>query len=111
MHSNFVADHQTFSGSMDTQPIPPESLHERREPARDPSEVEAAPAAQITAIAAENRDLRAQLDQLRADRSRLLDAQRRVMELLGTANPDKILHDLRNLLNERDLLKALVDEM
>jgi hypothetical protein len=82
-------------------------LHERREP----SEVEAAPAAQITAIAAENRDLRAQLDQARADRSRLLDAQRRVMELLGTANPDKILHDLRNLLNERDLLKALVDEM
>jgi hypothetical protein len=107
MHSNLVADHQTFSGSMDTHPIPPESLHERREP----SEVEAAPAAQITAIAAENRDLRAQLDQARADRSRLLDAQRSVMELLGTANPDKILHDLRNLLNERDLLKALVDEM
>lgn len=107
MHANLVAGHPAFSGSMDTQPIPPEPLHERHEATGG----EAASAAQITAVAAENRELRAQLDQARADRSRLMDAQRRIMELLGTSNPEKIVHDLRNLLNERDLLKALVDEM
>lgn len=67
--------------------------------------------AQVTSLLAENRELRAQLDQFRSERSRLLDAQRRVMELLGTQAPEKMLHDLRNVLNERELLKALVDEL
>ena len=31
------------------------------------------------------------------------------MALLGTDRADKLLHDLRNVLNERDLLKTLLD--
>lgn len=67
--------------------------------------------AQIASIIAENRELRAQVEQLRSERTRLADVQHRIMELLKVPSPDKIVHDLRNLLNERDLLKALVDEL
>ena len=31
------------------------------------------------------------------------------MDLLGTRPPERLLHDLRNLLNERELFKALAD--
>ena len=58
---------------------------------------------------AELRDLRAEVDRLRAEREKLLDVQRRVMERLGTTKPEKLLHDLRNLLNERELYRALAD--
>lgn len=66
---------------------------------------------QIAAIVAENRELRAQVDQLHADRARWQEIQGRIMALLKTSAPEKLVHDLRNVLNERDLLKALVDEM
>lgn len=65
--------------------------------------------AQIAVSLAENRELCAQIEQLRADRDRLMEIQRRMMDLLGAKSPDKLVHDLRNVLNERDLLKALVD--
>ena len=32
-----------------------------------------------------------------------------MMKLLGAASPDKLIHDLRNVLNERELFKALLD--
>ena len=60
---------------------------------------------------AENKQLRADLEQLRGDRDRLADIQRRVMELLASASAEKIVHDLRNVLNERELLRALVDQL
>jgi hypothetical protein len=60
---------------------------------------------------ADNRELRAQIEQLRADRNRLLDTQHRIMTLLGTTGSDKLVHDLRNVLNERDLLKTLLDKL
>ena len=63
----------------------------------------------IATIMAEAVELRAQMEQLRAERHRLLETQQRVMELLGTGSPERILHDLRNLLNERNLFKALAD--
>lgn len=69
------------------------------------------PGAQITSIIAENKELRGQIEQLRAERTRLIETQRRMMELLHTSAPEKLVHDLRNLLNERDLLKTLVDQM
>ena len=59
--------------------------------------------------AAQMRDLRLEVDRLRAEREKLLDIQRRVMELLNTRAPEKILHDLRNVLNERELYRALAD--
>lgn len=74
-------------------------------------ESEMSSAAQVTLALAENRDLKGQVEQLRAERARWMETQRRMMDLLHTAAPEKLVHDLRNLLNERDLLKTLVDQM
>lgn len=68
-------------------------------------------ASRITSILAENAELKAEVEQLRAERTRAIESQRTIMQLLGTAKPEKITHDIRNLLNERDLLKTLVDQM
>ena len=62
---------------------------------------------QLMAALAENRELRAEVEQLRGERARMLDRQNQAMELLGTKNPERLIHDLRNLLNERALLRAL----
>lgn len=62
---------------------------------------------QLMSALAENRELRAEMEQMRADRGRMLDRQKQIMELLGTNNPERLIHDLRNLLNERALLRAL----
>jgi hypothetical protein len=64
---------------------------------------------QIAYVTAEIRELRGEVDRLRAERDALLDRQRQVMDLLGTRAPERLLHDLRNLLNERELFKALAD--
>jgi hypothetical protein len=69
------------------------------------------PAARITSILAENAVLKAEIEQLRAERARAIESQRTIMQLLGTSKPERITHDIRNLLNERDLLKTLVDQM
>jgi len=74
-------------------------------------DAESSAGAQIASAMAENRELRAELDQIRAERSRWREVQDRIMQLLGSSNADKLVHDLRNVLNERDLLKALVDEL
>ena len=63
------------------------------------------------ALLAQSPDLKAEIEQLRAERNQLAETQRRIMELLKTQSPEKIVHDLRNVLNERELLKALVDQM
>ena len=65
--------------------------------------------AQIAAQAASLHELRSELNQLRAERDRLSDRQHQIAELLKSANPEKIVHDLRNVLNELTLYKALVD--
>jgi hypothetical protein len=56
-------------------------------------------------------NLRAELDRVRADRDRLAAQQAEIMRLLNVANPDKLLHDIRNLLNERELFKALTESL
>ena len=48
-------------------------------------------------------------ERVATERDRLLEQQRQIMQLIGTSNPDKILHDLRNLLNELGLLRTLVE--
>lgn len=53
--------------------------------------------------------LNADLERVSSERNRLAEVQRRVMDLLGTQSPDKLVHDLRNVLNERALFKALFD--
>ena len=64
---------------------------------------------QMAAIQAENLHLRAEVEQLRAERTRSLECQRRMMDLLGTKDPTHLVHDLRNVLNERELLRTLVN--
>jgi hypothetical protein len=102
MQSHLLAD----CGASVSQGNSPESFR----PAVQ-TEGDASAGAQIAGIVAENRELKAELDQLRSERARWREMQERVMQLLGTNLPEKLVHDLRNVLNERDLLKALVDEL
>src|SRR5579863_8191637 len=67
------------------------------------------PVGELTYVTAEIRDLRAEVDRLRAERDRLLEMHSRVLELLGTDRPDRLVHDLRNVLNERALFRALAE--
>jgi hypothetical protein len=67
-----------------------------------------APAA-IAYGSAEVRDLRAEVERLRAERDRLLETQKRVLELIGSERPERLVHDLRNVLNERALYRALAE--
>lgn len=58
---------------------------------------------------AENKELRAELEQLRADRTRAVEILNRLTEVLGSKSPDNLVHDIRNVLNERALYRALAD--
>lgn len=49
------------------------------------------------------------IEQLRADLDRLRQREAQIMALIGCKNPDKLMHDLRNLLNEVQLLRVLAD--
>ena len=55
-------------------------------------------------------DLTADAADLRAELDRLRDREREIVELLGAESPDRILHDLRNLLNEVQLLRLVVTD-
>ena len=50
------------------------------------------------------------IEQLRAEIARLRERERQIAELLNAPSPDKILHDLRNLLNEVQLLRILAEQ-
>jgi hypothetical protein len=60
-------------------------------------------------VTQQHRELREQFEQVRAERDTLLERQRQMAELMKSPNPDKIVHDLRNLLNELQLYKLLVE--
>ncbi|HZL36678.1 MAG TPA: hypothetical protein VFC78_15265 [Tepidisphaeraceae bacterium] len=78
----------------------------------DPSGLEAdkqASPSQLASLQADILELRAELERLRAERGKLADRQTRLMELLGTTHMDHLVHDLRNVLNERNLLRVLAD--
>jgi hypothetical protein len=47
------------------------------------------------------------LEELRSKYERLANREAEIMKLLGTPSPDKLVHDLRNLLNEVILLREL----
>ena len=63
----------------------------------------------LAALMAENAAMRAQLSSLRLERTKLAETQQRIMDLLRVQSPDRLVHDVRNVLNELALLKALVD--
>ena len=56
-------------------------------------------------------DLEAELDALRAERDRHAALEAGIMSLLHCRSPDLILHDLRNVLNDVTMLKALLDRL
>lgn len=64
-------------------------------------------AIQFSAGQGELDQLRLELQRLRAEYAPLLDRQRQIMELLGSTKTEQIVHDLRNVLNERNLLRTL----
>ena len=51
----------------------------------------------------------ADLGELRAQLERLRQREAQIMTLIGCKNPDKLMHDLRNVLNELQLLRMLAD--
>jgi hypothetical protein len=65
--------------------------------------------AHLAAQAAQLNELRGEAERLRAECDRLLERQRQIAELLHSPNPEKIVHDLRNVLNELQLYKLLAD--
>lgn len=56
-------------------------------------------------------DLEAELEALRAERDRTAALEEAIMDLLHCKSPDLILHDLRNVLNDVTMLKALLDRL
>jgi hypothetical protein len=50
-----------------------------------------------------------EVQKLRVLVQRMQDRERRLMDLLNASAPDRIEHDLRNVLNELVLLRALLD--
>jgi hypothetical protein len=51
----------------------------------------------------------ADIGELRAQLERLRQREAQIMTLIGCKNPDKLMHDLRNVLNELQLLRMLAD--
>ena len=46
---------------------------------------------------------------VRADLERLRQRESQIMQLINCKHPDKLMHDLRNILNELQLLRMLVE--
>ena len=53
--------------------------------------------------------LRKELDRTKAERDQLWNKLEQVAEALGTDNPMRVVHDLRNVMNELVLLRKLVN--
>ena len=53
---------------------------------------------------------RAAISDLRSELEQLRDRERQIAELLGSKSTDRILHDLRNVLNELQLLRIVASE-
>ena len=47
--------------------------------------------------------------EIRAQLERLRQREAQIMNLIGCKNPEKLMHDLRNVLNELQLLRMLAD--
>lgn len=104
MHSPLVAHREGLPNSQTSAPTAGKT-------GSAASESETSAGAHISYLLAEIKQLRAELEQLRGERDRMAHTHRLVMELLASASADKIVHDLRNVLNERELLRALVDQL
>lgn len=78
-------------------------------PEAPPVDIHPDPLGTIDPVSHDYRELRKQFEQICAERDMLLDRQRQMAELMKSTNPEKIVHDLRNLINELQLYKMLVE--
>ena len=53
--------------------------------------------------------LRQQLQAAQQENAHLLEHRRRLMEVLNCKSPDRLEHDLRNVMNELNLLRTIVE--
>ena len=96
------------------QPIPPSTgidPFDREMQAREDARDDGRFPPQLAGLMAENRELRGEIERLRAEREKLAETQGRMMEVLDCKSPERLVHDLRNVLNERDLYRALADTL
>jgi hypothetical protein len=49
-------------------------------------------------------------EKLQAELNQLRERERQIIEVLGSTSPERILHDIRNLINEVGLLRFLADK-
>lgn len=73
------------------------------------SAVEPERGAPMAVALAQIQELTAEVNRLRAERERWQAQQVEIMKLIAAKSPDRILHDLRNVLNERELFRTLAD--
>jgi hypothetical protein len=104
-------DNTGGAGSPFTAQLPPERQGRNGDGERTSRDLDggARLPAQIAAIVAENYELKAELERLRAERARMVDVQNRLMDAIGCKSADRLVHDVRNVLNERELYRALAD--
>ena len=74
-----------------------------------PAPAEPERGAPMAAALAQVQELTAEINRLRAERDRWQAQQLEIMRLIAAKSPDRILHDLRNVLNERELFRSLAD--
>lgn len=82
-------------------------LHSQMQYGSDQTDDESSTSPQSLLLLARNRELSRQIESLQAERRVLLDRQQNVMDLISASSPDQLLHDLRNVLNERELFRVL----
>lgn len=63
----------------------------------------------LGAVMTEKRELLAEMSRLRADRDRMAEILSGLTSVLGSKSPDRLVHDVRNVLNERDLYRVLAE--
>jgi hypothetical protein len=107
MHMDSTLGGSTFSRRGELSPAATETDSSRGTgiESHDPTPFQA----KMSSILAENRELRAELESLKADRARMAEILSRLAEVLGSKSPDRLVHDVRNVLNERELYRALAD--
>jgi hypothetical protein len=107
MHMDSTLGGSTFTSRGELSPASAGSDSQRgtRIDSPDPTPLQA----QMSSILAENRELRAEVETLKADRARMAEILSRLTEVLGSKSADRLVHDVRNVLNERELYRTLAD--
>jgi len=96
--TNSHSENRTMDAAMKSPPDERESKEWRADAPPDTTE-----ASTGTPVRAEN------VGELRAEVERLQQREHQIMSLIGCKNQEKLMHDLRNVLNELQLLRMLAE--